>query len=67
MVIWLQNDESLDQALTRITKPNIALLKETRIPGKLGRPGNATNNGAYGTSVITPEGLSETEVGARFE
>lgn len=48
--IYLKENESLDEALVRLTSPNVDLLKKTRFPSHITRPGTASENGAYGAS-----------------
>ena len=50
-MIWLNSDETLDQALARLTQPNIDVLKNTKFAPYLARPGKATPSGAYGSST----------------
>jgi hypothetical protein len=52
MVISLQKDETLDQALDRLTKPGIEWIKKRKYDPYLTRPGKATAEGAYGTSDL---------------
>jgi hypothetical protein len=52
MVISLQKDETLDQALDRLTKPGIDWIKKRKYDPYLTRPGKATAEGAYGTSDL---------------
>lgn len=52
MAIYLQKDESLDQALDRLTKPGIDWVKSHKYEPYLTRPGKATDEGAYGTSQL---------------
>jgi hypothetical protein len=48
----LAEGETLDQYLERATKPNLKLLKETKFKGYFAQPGDATPEGAYGTSPL---------------
>jgi WD40 repeat protein len=57
MVIWMQEGETLDQALERMTKPNVGLLTNAKFSPYVARPGKATPNGAYGVSQFTARGL----------
>ncbi len=57
MTIWMQEGETLDQALERMTKPNVALLTNARFSPYVAQPGKATPNGAYGVSQFTTHGL----------
>jgi hypothetical protein len=52
MMISLQKDETLDQALDRLTKPGIDWIKKRKYDPYLTRPGKATAEGAYGTSDL---------------
>jgi hypothetical protein len=56
-VIFRNDNESLDQALERLTKPNLQLFGNARFSGYAARPGKATNDGAYGVSRFTMHGL----------
>jgi hypothetical protein len=62
MMIFLNKDESVDQALDRLTRPGIDSLKNRKFDGPFVRPGKATPEGAYGTSVL----LGEQHGGAAF-
>ncbi len=64
MTIRLEQGELLDAALKRLTSPNLKLLTEARIPSELGRPGEASENGAYGVSSLTGQPRGG---GQRFE
>lgn len=69
-MIYLEEGESLDQALHRLTRPNLSLFKNARFPDYVARPGKATKNGAYGLSRLTENGLVDDQrsrVGAAFE
>ncbi len=57
MLIVLMNGESLDQALARITKPNIRLFTNAKFSAYVAKPGKANSNGAYGVSQFTAHGL----------
>ena len=57
MTIWLEKGESLDTALERMTKPNVALFTNAKFSPYVARPGKATPNGAYGVSQFTAHGL----------
>lgn len=57
MTIWLEEGETLDQALERLTKPNLALLKNAKFSGYVTKPGKATSNGAFGVSRVSSAGL----------
>jgi WD40 repeat protein len=57
MVVWKEPGESLDQALERMTKPNVTLLTNARFIPYVARPGKATPNGAYGVSQFTARGI----------
>src|SRR5262249_38910474 len=52
MAIYLQKDETLDQALDRLTKPGIDWVKKRKFDPYLAKPGKATPGGAYGTSRL---------------
>ncbi len=72
VTIWLQNGETLDQALERLTKPNVGLLTHAKFSPYVARPGKASPNGAYGVSQFTAHGLvdgrsSSRGGGAAFE
>ncbi|HVT29541.1 MAG TPA: SHD1 domain-containing protein [Lacipirellulaceae bacterium] len=72
VMIWLQKGETLDQALERLTKPNVGLLTHAKFCPYVARPGKATPNGAYGVSQFTAHGLvdgrsSSRAGGAAFE
>jgi hypothetical protein len=72
MTIWLQKDESLEQALDRLTKPNIGMFTHAKFSGHYARPGKASSNGAYGVSQISAQGVidgpgARTGSGAIFE
>jgi hypothetical protein len=56
-VIFCNQNESLDQALDRLTKPNLKLFANARLSGYVARPGKATSDGAYGVSEFTAHGL----------
>lgn len=56
-VIFMQQGENLDQALERLTKPNLGLIEHAKFSPYVARPGKATENGAYGASQITSEGM----------
>jgi hypothetical protein len=56
-IFFLEKGESLDQALERLTKPNLDLFKNAGFSGYVARPGKATDNGAYGVSNLTTRGL----------
>ena len=60
--IFIQKDESLDQALARITKPNVETLCEQKFGSHLAKPGNANHTGAYGYSKLTSLGIATTRV-----
>lgn len=57
MTIWIQKGETLDQALERMTKPNVGLFTQAKFIPYVARPGKATPNGAYGVSQYTAHGL----------
>ncbi|HEX5471222.1 MAG TPA: hypothetical protein VFW73_05020, partial [Lacipirellulaceae bacterium] len=58
-VIWRRKGETLEQALDRLTKPNVGLLTHAKFSPYVARPGKATPNGAYGVSQFTAHGLVE--------
>jgi hypothetical protein len=60
-IIFLNDGEGLDQALERLTKPNIGVFTDARISGYVARPGKATDNGAYGMSEFVTSGLHDTD------
>jgi hypothetical protein len=64
MVIWMQQGETLDQALERMTKPNVSLFTNAKFCPYVARPGKATPNGAYGMSQFTARGLVDGRAGA---
>jgi hypothetical protein len=57
MTIWLEEGESLDHALERLTKPNLTIFTQAKFSGHVARPGKATANGAYGVSQFTTSGI----------
>jgi citrate lyase gamma subunit len=57
MVILLQRGETLDLALERLTKPNVKVFTEAKFSAYVARPGTATDNGAYGVSQFTTQGV----------
>ncbi len=57
MTIWLQKDESLEQALDQMTKPNIGMFTNVKFRSYYPKPGKATRNGAYGVSQISAQGV----------
>jgi hypothetical protein len=57
MTIWLEEGESLDQALERLTKPNLTIFTHAKFSGHVARPGKATANGAYEVSQFTTSGI----------
>lgn len=62
MTIWMNDGESLDQALARLTTPNTKLLTDSKFPTEVVRPGKATRNGAYGVTNLN----SGVSGGGRF-
>jgi hypothetical protein len=64
MVVWVEPGESLDQALERLTKPNVTLLTSARFIPYVARPGKATANGAYGVSQFTARGIVDKRGGS---
>ncbi len=70
MTIWLNEGESVDQALERLTRPNLDLITKAKFSSHIARPGKASRNGAYGVSQLTARGVVDNEVdagGAAFE
>lgn len=63
-VFHMQEGESLDAALQRLTTPNTKLLVESDFPKEIIRPGTASSNGAYG---VTNLATGASGSGARFE
>jgi hypothetical protein len=57
MVIYLEQGESLDQALARYTQPNFAIFSNAMFSPYVAKPGKATPNGAYGVSQFTARGI----------
>lgn len=57
MIIFVKQDETLDQALERLTTPNTTLFASATFPSSVARPGKASTNGAYGISQVTEQGL----------
>lgn len=57
MVIWVNEGETLEQALQRLTQPNFAIFTNTKFSPYVARPGKATSNGAYGVSQFTSRGI----------
>lgn len=58
MTIYLNEGESLEQALQRITSPNLKLFENLSIELPLIKPGKATASGAYGASELGGPGAS---------
>ena len=56
-LIVVNEGETLDQCLQRLTQPNLHVFSDAKFSGYLARPGKATRNGAYGVSLFTPQGL----------
>ncbi|WP_442483621.1 SHD1 domain-containing protein [Aeoliella sp. SH292] len=61
--IWLNDGESIEQALARLTTPNTKLITDSKIPATVVRPGTASSNGAYGVTDLN----SGVSGGGRFE
>src|SRR5690606_20820715 len=61
-IIRLEEGESIDQALHRLTTPNLKVFEQVSVELPLIKPGTATPNGAYGTSKLGGSGR-----GGRFE
>jgi hypothetical protein len=57
-IIWMQDGESLDDALQRLTRPNVDLIKNVRFAPYIARQGEAGSNGAYGISNLTSAGIT---------
>jgi hypothetical protein len=54
---FIEQGETLDAALTRLTRPNLNVFKNAKFFAHIARPGKATDNGAYGVSRLTSRGL----------
>jgi len=59
MIIYLEKGETLDEALERLSRPNMVIFSLMKFSSPLARPGKATENGAYGVSVFTSNGLTD--------
>ena len=57
MVVYLEQGETLDQALARYTQPNFAIFAHAMFSPYVAKPGKATPNGAYGVSQFTARGI----------
>jgi hypothetical protein len=71
MMIYLNQGESLDEALARYTQPNFTIFSFAMFSPYVAKPGKATPNGAYGVSQFTARGIvdgsSSGEGRAAFE
>lgn len=69
LVIYLKAGESLDQALERLTNPDLGVFTGAKFSGYVARPGKATNNGAYGVSQFSTHGWKDgpAAAGEAFE
>jgi WD40 repeat protein len=56
-VFFVERGESLDAALTRLTRPNLDVFRNAKFSSYFARPGAASENGAYGVSQLTPNGI----------
>jgi hypothetical protein len=57
MTIWMEKNETLQQALQRLTQPNLSIFTQARFSPYVAKPGTATPNGAYGVSQFTARGI----------
>ena len=57
MTIWMNQGETLDQALQRLTQPNLTIFTQAKFSPYVAKPGKATPNGAYGVSQFTTRGI----------
>lgn len=57
MIIYLEKGETLDQALVRLSRPNMLMFSLMKFSSPMARRGKATENGAYGVSEFTSKGL----------
>lgn len=62
-VIWINDGETLDEALNRLTSPDIDRLLQVQFASHLARPGNASPEGAYGASRLTVAGVVTNQTG----
>jgi hypothetical protein len=60
MTIWMNQGENLDQALQRLTQPNLTIFTHAQFSPYVAKPGKATPNGAYGASQFTDRGIVDT-------
>jgi hypothetical protein len=60
MTIWMNQGENLDQALQRLTQPNLTIFTHAQFSPYVAKPGKATPNGAYGASQFTESGIVDT-------
>lgn len=58
-MIWMEEGESLDAALKRLTEPNSKVLTETRFGSHIARQGTAGPHRAFGQSMLTPDGIED--------
>jgi hypothetical protein len=56
-LIIVNEGETLDQCLQRLSQPNLQLFSNFKFSGYVARPGKATRDGAYGVSQFTSQGL----------
>ncbi len=56
-LIIVNEGESLDQCLQRLSQPNLHTISNFKFSGYVARPGKATREGAYGVSQFTSQGL----------
>jgi hypothetical protein len=60
MTISLNEGENLDQALERMTRPNIGIFSKAKFSPYVAKPGKANAHGAYGVSRLTAAGLVDS-------
>jgi hypothetical protein len=56
-IFFIERGETLDAALTRLTRPNLSVFRNAKFSAHIARPGSATENRAYGVSRLTSRGL----------
>ena len=61
-VIFLNPDESLDQALVRLTKPNRDRILQESIPESFTRPGDVGPSNSYGYSRLGERGIVDEKI-----
>jgi WD40 repeat protein len=59
LIIYVEQGETLEQALVRLTQPNTYLFTEMRFDSFIATPGNATAHGGYGKSNISSKGFTD--------